>query len=478
MIAKTTSGCREMKRIIIGVCLFLVILTIIVLMLSGQSGNKKTTQYRSTSLKEMVSQSGDVERIDYVDVKGTITVAAEKYYATRIKTTSGLSVLEEFFDADGKPAEQPSGYYAILREFNEKGQNYRVTYLGSNQEPIILTAGYSILLKIFDQEGLVQKELYLDTQGNLVKTDLYGCGCLRSHNEDGFSVALIYIDENDRPIITKSGYAIIHRTYYTEGQDTGRVESELYFDENEHPIALSLGQYGVRYEYDKYGRKAILTYLGIDGDPMINTDGYSTVKRTFYSDDTVETEMYYDIKGNPISLFNGRYGIKHINGRIIGLDKNSKEIFDINIWLHHNPVAVVVIGVLIVVLSLILNKKWNIPLLVLYVVFILYITLMCRTQVETKTELELLWSYKQLFSSSSLRLEILNNIWLFIPLGVIFSNLWPKAWIILASILLSVAIESFQYFIGIGLAEFDDVISNGVGCIIGYGVYRVIKQKT
>ena len=134
MIAKTTSGCREMKRIIIGVCLFLVILTIIVLMLSGQSGNKKTTQYRSTSLKEMVSQSGDVERIDYVDVKGTITVAAEKYYATRIKTTSGLSVLEEFFDADGKPAEQPSGYYAILREFNEKGQNYRVTYLGSNQE--------------------------------------------------------------------------------------------------------------------------------------------------------------------------------------------------------------------------------------------------------------------------------------------------------------------------------------------------------
>lgn len=63
-------------------------------------------------------------------------------------------------------------------------------------------------------------------------------------------------------------------------------------------------------------------------------------------------------------------------------------------------------------------------------------------------------------------MEILNNIWLFIPLGAILMK--PIGWRgIIACIVLSCIIEVVQYFTGFGLAEFDDNISNGLGGAIG-----------
>ncbi len=69
--------------------------------------------------------------------------------------------------------------------------------------------------------------------------------------------------------------------------------------------------------------------------------------------------------------------------------------------------------------------------------------------------------------SSTIRQDILNNIWLFVPLGAALYD--PKhrlRWV--WAVLLSVGIEVLQYFFGIGLCELDDVFSNGLGAMIGY----------
>ncbi len=102
-------------------------------------------------------------------------------------------------------------------------------------------------------------------------------------------------------------------------------------------------------------------------------------------------------------------------------------------------------------------------------------TLMYRSAGDTKVKFELFWSYKQFFNSSSLRIEILNNIWLFVPLGAILYKLWPQGYILLIPILFSVLIETIQYFTGLGLSELDDVISNGLGVLIGFEYGYVIK---
>jgi len=81
--------------------------------------------------------------------------------------------------------------------------------------------------------------------------------------------------------------------------------------------------------------------------------------------------------------------------------------------------VVVVIGILVALLSLMLGKKWNAVLLVYYLIFIICMTLMYKAEGDAMGEMELFLFYKQFFSSPSLRLEILNNIWLFVPLTIL-----------------------------------------------------------
>ena len=94
-------------------------------------------------------------------------------------------------------------------------------------------------------------------------------------------------------------------------------------------------------------------------------------------------------------------------------------------------------------------------------------TLLYRVEGDPKSRLELFWSYKLFFSSSSTRINIINNIWLFIPLGTILFQLSQKRRVAIVAVLLSAGIELLQYVTGLGLAEFDDVFSNGLGGMMG-----------
>ena len=91
----------------------------------------------------------------------------------------------------------------------------------------------------------------------------------------------------------------------------------------------------------------------------------------------------------------------------------------------------------------------------------------------SRSEFTLFWSYRQIFSNPALGRDVINNIWLFVPLGAALYD--PKhrlRWLI--CIIFSICIEIVQYFTGWGLAEIDDVISNGFGGIIGYEFMRTM----
>ena len=405
-----------MRRIIIVIFLvFILVASIVFALCDKKAVHRRGT--RSSDLQTVVTKDENIERKDYYR-NGVLTNAANKNYATVIKTRTGNTVLEQYLDTNGAPVIQSAGHYALLREYDENNRNYMTTYL----------------------------------------------------------------DENNNPTTIKSGYAIVRRTYYETGVNEGKVENVFYFDISEHPATSKYGQYGVHYDYDELGRKTGTTYLDASGFPMTVTRGYATVKRTFYSDNTVETEMYYDETGSPVALSAGQYGIKHVDGQRVYLDRDGREIFNLNNWLHRNSMAVIIIGMAVLLLSLFLGKKGNVILLVLYIGFILYMTLLYRPEGESRAKLQLFWSYRQFLTSPSLRLEILNNIWLFIPLGGVLYAISRHCWIVLPGVVLSVIIEVSQYCTGFGLAELDDVISNGLGILIGFGfgyaLMPIIRMKS
>ena len=120
------------------------------------------------------------------------------------------------------------------------------------------------------------------------------------------------------------------------------------------------------------------------------------------------------------------------------------------------------------------------PLLAAYILFILMETIIGRKTGVGRVELVPFWSY----SHPELRMEIVLNYILFIPFGFLLYLCFGKKWglkVVLIGFLLSVSIEIVQLVFRIGLFEFDDMIGNTVGCLIGAVVgkaTRELKKKT
>ena len=133
------------------------------------------------------------------------------------------------------------------------------------------------------------------------------------------------------------------------------------------------------------------------------------------------------------------------------------------------PLIVVAAGIILTAAVLLMKDSGRMAFLIIYLLFIVSMTLAFREMGYSRGRLEIFWSYKQFFTSDRIRLEILNNIWLFVPLGaVLYSPGHKFTWIY--AVLLSVWIELIQYETGLGLCEVDDVISNTLGTLIGYSV--------
>ena len=96
------------------------------------------------------------------------------------------------------------------------------------------------------------------------------------------------------------------------------------------------------------------------------------------------------------------------------------------------PFMVVVSGCVICLLILLLPKRMSVFLTAAYVVFILYETLMFRESGDARTNL-VLFSYAGKFlKEQSVRVGVINNIWLFIPLGTGLYRWFQKRWVLLS----------------------------------------------
>lgn len=457
------------------IIIFLLFLVVSFMFISPIS-QKARSAFHSSQLEKITVTSENAERTDYVDSNGQLTIASNLGYAAVIVTKSENGELERYFDDKGEPISSSNGSYAVLKEFDDRENKTRITYLNLSGEPMIMANGYASEVREYSEKGQELSVRYYDTEGNPILTSGYGYGKINEYNENGKISRITYIDASGAPMMTGLGYASITRNYYTsDGPENGRIESEFYFDETGKPVCLSLGQYGVHKEYYEYGRESVLTYLDAAGKPITTNKGYTTVVRTYYADRSVETEMYYDMEGRVISLLEGQYGIKNINNQKVYLNRNGEEIFNLKNLLYNHSWVAIIGAIIIITVSSMTGKRWNIFFLVMYICAICYLTLMFRES-NVLSSPRFLWYYKKIFTDSEARADIIKNIWLFIPFGAILFQLYPRKRVLIIPVVFSIMIEGAQFFTGMGICELDDVISNGLGGMIGFCAAKTIKM--
>lgn len=420
------------------------------------------TGFVSSELEVKETVEKNVTSTSYVNSDGDITDAIDMGYATvqRMRNANGQVTEEFYLDAAGNPVERYGEYCGISYEYNDG--DIVIRYLGADKQQIMLSSGYSAIVRTL-MNGKATDDFYYDLNMQPVQCTGGYYGLHREYDEQGLNCAITYLDVNGQPVICTSGYTI---KMYQRDSD-GTVIGERYFDTEGKPVKSSLGQYGELYQRDEQGRISQITYLGADGNLTPTIAGYTILKRSYHRDGTADTDMYFDANGNPKALSKGQYGIKRSGKVNLLLDRNGNIMLCVDNLLNGFPCMVVVFGCVVCLLILVLPKKMSIFLTAAYVVFILYETLMFRETGEAKTNF-VLFSYADRFlTEQSVRVGVINNIWLFVPLGAGLYRIIQKKWVLLIPFVMSVAIETTQYITGLGIAEFDDAFGNTMGGWIG-----------
>ena len=117
--------------------------------------------------------------------------------------------------------------------------------------------------------------------------------------------------------------------------------------------------------------------------------------------------------------------------------------------------------------------RWKGGLLAGYMFLVLAETVLIRKPFDGQHfQPELFWSWKEWDIQKN---QILTNIAMFIPIGVLTGLIWKWRGLLVA-VGLSMGIEVLQLISQRGLCEFDDMIHNTVGAAIGVGIVMIIKM--
>ena len=464
---------KDIKKIMLISFLVLFIVVSLIAVMPDKVANHDLG-VMAAELKISESVDGAMTNTSYVNSDGVLTDAIDMGYATvqRTRNTDGKIIKELYFEADGNPVKRYNEYYGIAYEYEDN--MVKITYLNADGvHPITLTTGYSIIVRTLNDAGKAVDEHYYNSKMQPASCNGY-YGLYRGYNSDGQNIQEVYLDRNGQIVYCASGYAI--KMYDRDSSDL--VAAEYYYDRQKKPTTSTLGQYGEKYQRNENGQITQIIYLGVDGNPAPTQAGYTMLRRSYYRDGTAKTDMYFDRKGNSIALSKGQYGIRRSGKINLLLDKNGHIMLCVDNILNSFPFMVIAFGIIACALALILPRKSSIILTTIYIIFIFYETLMFREVGDSRTNFVLFSYADKFFKDQSIRVGVINNIWLFIPFGTgLYRNI-QKKWVLLIPFLLSEAIETTQYIMGLGIAEFDDIFGNTVGGWVGIAVaYAVIKWK-
>jgi glycopeptide antibiotics resistance protein len=124
----------------------------------------------------------------------------------------------------------------------------------------------------------------------------------------------------------------------------------------------------------------------------------------------------------------------------------------------------------------------SVPVLALYLSFVTTTTIFSRAPFyEAQYNLLLFWSYKAIANGElELIAQIFWNVVLFIPIGILLMLILTckhKVKIsVVVGLLLSALIELMQLVSYRGLFEFDDIVHNTLGVVIGIVLYIIVSS--
>ena len=285
----------------------------------GPDGNRVLMADGYARLENQYNSQGKVMARLYYGTDGQLVHAPGKEYAyVRTISLKDKDFLGEDAEAPeqtdeldiGEDGEEEEAEEAVTEEEEEKisrEDTLYIEYYGTDNQLMLQTAGYAIIVRQVDERGRTTAEAYFDARRQ--KTVLAdGYHSIRQQFGEGkLPLIIAYYGLDGEPVLTAKGYAAVRREYDKEN----RVVLEEYFDKTGERMMLQDGYHILTREYASNSGIASEAYFGLNREPVINTrTKYHRIERTWSDDNLTVHESWLDAEGNPTTTGDTYTGVE------------------------------------------------------------------------------------------------------------------------------------------------------------------------
>ncbi len=245
-------------------------------------------------------------------------------------------IWSQFFVFPEAPNAHKRVFHIYRAQYDDLGRRIEASYYDMNDRPVLGNSSAHIIRFTYDDTGNIVEKRFFDRLGNLRienENGLVHAIERRSYDSNGFNTEIAFFDARNDPIhgpygfhrfireadpvrglfasaryFDESGapanksdgsiYTGFHR-YDVAYDDRGNLISEAFFSENGEAFTLAAGFHESRKEFDHFGRRILVRYLGPDGEPA-SRDGYHQWRAEYDEKSNRTSVAYFGVSGEPV----------------------------------------------------------------------------------------------------------------------------------------------------------------------------------
>ena len=216
-------------------------------------------------------------------------------------------VCREYIDEYGKRVCNIDGYSMVRRIYDEEGNIRSTRYYDSQKEPCPHRNGNFGYDSTFDGIGRETIRFFVDEKGGKTKIASNIWGRLFVYLGDSYYIEKEFnLDETGNKLKDKDGYCGVEFKY----DELSRIVCETYLDENETPMIGKDGYSITTTDYKRIGNNQIEvteTYLDTNGENILHKDGFYKVRFTYEDDIRLIKYEYLDTYGRLMNSINSSF---------------------------------------------------------------------------------------------------------------------------------------------------------------------------
>jgi CTP:molybdopterin cytidylyltransferase MocA len=238
--------------------------------------------------------------LTYIGLDGKPTLLADGYAIVKSTyNTRGIVTGRSYHGVNGEPVVSgKDGYHGLEAEYDERGNEIVLTYIGLDGKRTLLANRYAMLKSTYDARGNMTGRSYHGINGEPVVSRKDGYhGWEERYDERWNPIATTFVGSNGQPTLLADGYATLKSTYDARGNMTG----QSYHGINGEPVVSRKdGYHGWEEQYDERWNPIATTYVGSNGKPTLLADGYATLKSTYDARGNMTGQSYHGVNGEPV----------------------------------------------------------------------------------------------------------------------------------------------------------------------------------